>query len=129
MRRTWIRRWLPMLLALSACERGAPPPPPDFDSAATRARGRALYLEHCAICHGERSDGRGVRRSSLSASPANFRDPSWASRTTPQRTHRIIRDGIPGTPMPAWKAALNDGAIWDLTAYLTHVAAGAPEQP
>jgi mono/diheme cytochrome c family protein len=115
-----------MLLALSACERGGGPvPPPDLESVEARERGRALFLEHCAICHGEHADGRGPRRGSLARPPANFRDPSWLERTDPQRTFGIVRDGVRGTPMAGWKATLDERALWDLVGYLHGVARGA----
>jgi high-affinity iron transporter len=110
-----------MLLVLSACEPGEPAAPSDFASAEARARGRALFLEHCAICHGERADGQGPRRASLQPPPANFRDPSWRARTTPGRVHRIVREGLQGTPMPAWRAVLDERETWDVVAYLLSV--------
>jgi len=127
MRRTRMHPWLLMLLALSACEGREVTAPPDLGGAAARARGRELFLQHCALCHGERADGRGLRRSSLSKAPANFRDPSWATRTTPQRVYRIVRDGVAGTPMPAWKATLTERESWDLVAYLMGVGSEQAE--
>jgi mono/diheme cytochrome c family protein len=119
-----------MLLVLSACEAGEPSAPEGFDSPAARARGRALFLAHCAICHGERADGQGPRRGSLLPPPASFRDPSWQARTTPGRVYQTIRDGVRGTPMPAWKAVLDEAQTWDVVAHVLGVgsdaAGGAP---
>jgi len=120
-------RWIAMLLALSGCERGQVPVPPGFDSAEARERGRELFLAHCAICHGERADGQGPRRASLSPAPANFRDPSWRGRTTPARTFAVVRDGKPGTPMASWKAVLSEEETWDVVAYLHSVGAERAE--
>jgi mono/diheme cytochrome c family protein len=125
--RTRRLRWIATLLALSGCEPGGVAVPPDFDTPQARARGRELFLERCAICHGERADGQGPRRSSLSPPPANFRDPSWRSRTSPGRTFSIVRDGRPGTPMAAWKPVLSDAETWDLVAYLHAVGGEHPE--
>jgi high-affinity iron transporter len=110
-----------MLLALSACERGEALVPPGFDSPQARARGRELFLVHCAICHGERADGRGPRRGSLAPAPTNFRDPSWRSRTTPARSFESVRSGKPGTPMPSWQPVLSESETWDVVAYLHSV--------
>jgi high-affinity iron transporter len=82
-----------------------------------RAHGRALYLQHCALCHGEGADGRGVRREGLTSPPRDFTDASWRRRTSPRRVFFTIREGSRGTPMPAW-GILDDSEIWDLTAYL-----------
>lgn len=124
MTRTQGGRWIAMLLALSGCEPGEVAVPPGFDTPQARARGRELFVEHCAICHGEHADGRGPRRGSLSPPPANFRDPSWSARSRPAATFATVRDGRPGTPMPAWKAVLSEPEIWELVSYLHSVGAG-----
>jgi len=119
-----------MSLAYSACkghDGDLPPryrelavPAPRLASAEARLRGRSLFLEHCALCHGDRADGRGVRREGLTSQPRDFTDPSWRSRTSPRRIFFTIREGSRGTPMPAW-GILTDEEIWDLTAYLISV--------
>jgi len=89
-------------------------------STAAREHGRALFLQHCALCHGERADGRGVRRQGLSSSPRDFTDPEWRRRTSPRRVYYVIREGSHGTAMPAWKS-LEEADTWDLSAYLLAV--------
>jgi len=120
-----------MWLAFSACRGGDGGLPEPYRSLAVpeerlrstsaREHGRALFLQHCALCHGERADGRGVRRQALSSPPRDFTDRAWRERTSPRRVFHVIREGTPGTPMPAWKALDEDDA-WDLAAYL--LAAG-----
>ena len=120
-----------MSLAFSACKgpEGDLPEPyrrmavPEQTLASTEARerGRALFLRHCALCHGDRADGKGVRRENLTSPPRDFRDPSWRRSTSPRRVFFAIREGRPHTPMPAWKA-LEVADCWDLTAYV--LAAG-----
>ena len=34
----------------------------------------------------------------------------------------MIREGVPGTPMPNWKWTLDEGDAWDLVAYVRSVA-------
>ncbi len=80
-------------------------------------RGRHLFQEHCVLCHGERGDGRGIRREGLSRPPRDFTDPGWRSRTSPRHVYFAIREGVRGTPMPSWKALDNEDA-WDLVAYV-----------
>ncbi len=91
--------------------------------AGTFARGQRLFLEHCALCHGERGDGRGPRRGSLSRPPADFRSPRWRTGASRERVRHAIRDGVPGTDMPPW-SRLGEEAVDDLTAYV--LALGSP---
>ena len=100
--------------------RGLAVPETRLQSADARERGRALFLQHCALCHGDRADGRGVRRQGLSSQPRDFTDPAWRARTSPRRVFYVIREGSPGTAMPAWKV-LDDEQTWDVAAYLLAV--------
>jgi high-affinity iron transporter len=125
-----MRRWLlllvPLWLAAGGCSGGNPAaeglevPRAKLASEEARVRGRELYLEHCALCHGERADGHGVRRN-LSSQPADFTNANWRRRVTPEEVFLAIRDGVPHTAMPAWKV-LDKAEIWDLTAYVLSVA-------
>ena len=112
------------LLALWACNGSGIPseyrdttvPEARLASSEARLRGRAFFLEHCAICHGERADGRGQRRN-LSSQPQDLTDSSWQERSSPQWVFYLIREGKPGTAMAAWKV-LDANETWDLVAYL-----------
>ena len=127
-------RLLPIaLLALWACSRDRDLPPPyrslavpeaRLASAPARQRGRALFLEHCALCHGEHADGRGIRRN-LSSRPVSFTDLEWRRRATPRLVYHLLREGKQGTAMPAWKV-LDEDQTWDLVAYVLSVAGEPP---
>ena len=124
-----------MLIALAATLASAPGPtgcnrgqgdlePPTF-TAESRQRGRQLFLQHCALCHGENADGHGVRRN-LVGNPADFTSFAWRDGVTAEQVFRIVRDGKPGTSMSAWPS-LDEQEIWDLTAYVLSVARGPGE--
>ena len=85
-----------------------------------RARGRDLYFQHCALCHGARADGKGVRQN-LSSRPRSFLDPAWRQRSSPRSVFHVIQKGLAGTAMPAWKNLDND-QTWDLVAYVLSVS-------
>ena len=113
-------------LGLSACSRDGDLPEPYrrlkvpaglFDSAEARENGRKLFLNSCVLCHGEKADGRGVRREGLSVPPRDFTNPSWRAATSPRRVFFAIREGVHGTPMPGWKS-FSDVETWDLVAFL-----------
>ena len=103
----------------------APASPPD------PARGKALYVEHCATCHGQ--DGRAdtARAASLEPHPANFHDPRVSDPLTPLRVAGTVRFGINGTAMIPF-SFLPDADRWALAFYVTglyHTAAPADDAP
>lgn len=114
-----------VLAVCSACN-DAPtvPAAPPLDAAA-RVRGRALYRQYCALCHGVGADGRGVRHEGLGSAPADFTRASFSAQTPPARAFAHIRDGVPGTAMPAWRA-LSDDEMWALVAYVRSVGKEGP---
>lgn len=69
--------------------------------------GARLYAEHCARCHGERGDGRGL--SPLDPPARHFGAEAFKFGTTSNRLcptdedlMRVIQDGIPGSAMPSF---------------------------
>jgi high-affinity iron transporter len=113
-----------VLLGCADVDRDLPRPyrrievaPAQLASADARARGSRLFLEYCALCHGERGDGHGVRHEGLTATPRDFTNSEWRAATSPRHVFYAIREGLPGTSMPGWKA-LSEQDAWDLTAYV-----------
>ncbi|HUL77280.1 MAG TPA: cytochrome c [Vicinamibacteria bacterium] len=130
-------RWLLAALAISltstACRgkdgdlppayRGVTVPRERLVSPEARARGQALFAANCALCHGERGDGHGKRAAGFAKAPANFTDPYWRRQATPRRVFFVIREGLRGTPMPAW-SFLSEDETWDLAAYVLSLSPG-----
>jgi high-affinity iron transporter len=90
----------------------APTAPPD------PMRGRALFLEHCATCHGESGKADNARAASLTPHPANFHDPRIGEGLTPLRVASTVRFGITGTAMVPF-TFLSDADRWALGFYVT----------
>ncbi len=123
--------WRPAALAISltctACRgvdsnlppayRHLPVPQLRLRSAEAQARGRTLFAANCVLGHGERGDGHGRRASGFAKAPANFTDAAWRRGVTPRRVFFVIREGLRGTPMPAW-GFLSEDETWDLAAYV-----------
>jgi mono/diheme cytochrome c family protein len=86
-------------------------------SSEARARGAVLFRESCALCHGERGDGRGPRKEGLTTQPRDFTRPDWRQSTSPRRVFFAIREGLHGTAMPSWKS-LSEQDSWALTAHV-----------
>lgn len=124
-----------MSLALLGCSAKVDPSAVDYSkvevpiaqlsSHEARARGKALFEAKCALCHGERADGNGVRSRGLSGKPANFGSSDWRSNASAIAVFEVLSEGARGTSMPAWPT-LSDGEKWDLVAYVLSVAEDGP---
>ena len=71
--------------------------------------GKALYLQECSACHGERGDGAGPAAAFLDPRPRNFTKRLFKLRSTPTGQPpttddilRTIERGIPGTSMSSF---------------------------
>lgn len=97
----------------------ATPPPKDF---AAIARGKELYGQYCAECHGEQAEGapewRGYdEQGKLKPPPLNGTGHAWHH---PQAVlHRHIKEGGPPrfSTMPAFGETLSDRQIDDIIAW------------
>ncbi len=81
-------------------------------------RGRALFIEHCATCHGESGKADTARAASFTPPPANFHDPRVGEALTPLRVASTVRFGINGTAMVPF-TFLSDDDRWALGFYVT----------
>src|SRR5438093_1021640 len=77
---------------------------------------RALFLQHCASCHGESGDGRGTTQ--LDRPARSFKDGGFSYGNTVEALVRTIANGIPGTPMPAAPSVLTDADRRALAEYV-----------
>lgn len=71
-------------------------------------RGRFLYEEHCASCHGVKGDGQGPVAKYLWPKPRDLTKGILKYRST-EGPHpsdydiiKTMKDGVPGTSMPGW---------------------------
>lgn len=87
-----------------------------------------LYREHCAHCHGITGDGAGPTALALYPYPRDFRLGKYKFKSTPLRRPptdadlvRVIRQGIPGSAMPAFTTLPDEEvlALVDYVKYLT----------
>jgi len=77
-----------------------------------------LYTEHCAVCHGEKGDGKSRARFGLNPAPRDFTSAaSWDELTT-ERMRTSVIYGRPGTAMVAWGQRLDDVQVDALVTYI-----------
>ncbi len=77
------------------------------------ARGKELYVRHCAACHGTEGKGDGYKL--LGTDPANLTSPSVKAKSDADML-KTIHEGKPN--MPAWKLRLSDQQSRDVLAYI-----------
>ena len=93
---------------ISSSDRTPPPQAPASDEAL--AKGKSLYQEHCANCHGIEGDGQGPVAADLSTKPQNFTKGEYKFRSTmsgelptDEDLYRTISVGVPGTAMESYQ--------------------------
>jgi cytochrome c oxidase cbb3-type subunit 3 len=77
-------------------------------SPAEVAEGGALFVTHCAVCHGAQAEGN--------IGP-NLTDVAWIHGGDPMSIYATITDGVGAKGMPAWGATLGAQSVQRLTAY------------
>ncbi|MBE0577135.1 MAG: c-type cytochrome [Desulfuromonadales bacterium] len=65
-------------------------------------RGKELYNQQCAVCHGKEGRGDGAAAKSLTTPPANFLDLEHSSIYGPGEKFWILGNGSGDTGMPAF---------------------------
>jgi high-affinity iron transporter len=84
-------------------------------------RGRALFTQSCATCHGANGDGHGPAAAGLQPSPIAFIDRTRARERSVFALKQVIDQGLPGTSMASF-ATLPSQDRWDLALYVSAFA-------
>ncbi|MEK6799931.1 MAG: c-type cytochrome [Planctomycetota bacterium] len=108
------------------------PPEPAFDDLRW-FRGRRVYLEACASCHG--LDGHPVAdavkfdNEGYPVPPRSFVNGIFKGGSEGHQLYARVVKGIKGTPMPAFEGNYTDDEVWDLIHYVQSLAkVGAQER-
>ena len=91
-------------------------------------RGRGVFREDCAHCHGVSGDGAGPTATFLNPYPRDYRMGVFKFKSTPkggkptyEDLRRVVVEGIPGTAMPSFKV-LPDNEIDALINYVRYLS-------
>jgi len=85
---------------------------------ATERRGEKLFQQNCAFCHAADGTARNWIGSFMEPHPRDLTSPQAMSGMTRTRLRKVIREGLSGTSMPAWKSVLTEQQIEDVIAYV-----------
>jgi mono/diheme cytochrome c family protein len=92
--------------------------------AADATRGKAVYDQACASCHGASGKGDGPAATGLNPPPADFTDAFHARYYSDAGRVRIIEKGSPGTAMMGFEGQLDRGQILDVYAHVATLRGG-----
>jgi cytochrome c oxidase cbb3-type subunit III len=93
--------------------------PPRLDGLTeTEQRGETLFQHNCAFCHAADGTARNWIGSFMEPHPRDLTKSAAMDNMTRTRLRTVIRDGLPGTSMPAWKSVLSEQQVEDVIAYV-----------
>lgn len=81
---------------------------------------RAIFMDKCANCHGDKGLGDGPEASMYDVQPSNLADAHMMSEMTDGEIFWKIGEG--NKPMPSFKKQLSDEQRWQLVNYLRTLA-------
>ena len=90
------------------------------------ARGKKIYATQCALCHGDKGDGKGELASDMKLTLPDFTKPDTLKERTDGELFAII--GGWKDPMPAQAGRLTDTHRWNLVNYLRAVSGKVPQK-
>jgi mono/diheme cytochrome c family protein len=99
---------------------------PDKFTDVSVERGKKIYDTQCAMCHGEKGDGKGEVATEMGIKPPDFTNPETLKKRTDGELFTIIGEGSP--IMPAQGKRLSDRHRWQIVNYLRSLAGAKPEK-
>ena len=99
------------------------PPPPEIAADPLLVRGREIYLDRCASCHGPAGLGDGPLAKGLTGPPPRnlARDP-WKHGEGPEQVLTVIGQGVKDAQMPGWAGTYGPEDLRAVAAYVYQVA-------
>lgn len=95
------------------------------DSPHGKLDGADLFRRNCAFCHGTDGSGRNWIGTFLEPHARDLRESRIAALDASALTE-ILRNGLPGTSMPAWKGILSDAELFAVAGHVRALATAGP---
>lgn len=89
-------------------------------------RGKKLYQTQCAMCHGEKGDGKGEMVEEMKINPPDFTKPETLKNRTDGELFTIMETGSP--VMPGQSKRMRERHKWEIVNYLRALAGKTPEK-
>jgi len=89
-------------------------------------RGKKIYVTQCALCHGDKGDGKGELAADMKLTLPDFTKPDTLKDRTDGELFAIIGTGK--DPMPSQAGRLTETHRWNLVNFLRAVSGKVPEK-
>ena len=104
----------------------AEPPPAAIAGDPLLVRGREIYLDRCASCHGPDGWGDGPLAKGLTGPPPrNLAKDPWKHGDRPEQVLAVLAEGVKDAQMPGWAGTYGPGDLKAVAAYV-YLIAGRP---
>jgi mono/diheme cytochrome c family protein len=90
------------------------------------SRGKKIFTTQCALCHGDKGDGKGELAADMKLNVPDFTKPDTLKERTDGEIFAII--GAGKDPMPSQAGRMTDERRWNLVNYLRAVSGKVPEK-
>ncbi len=87
-------------------------------------RGKKIYGTQCAMCHGEKGDGKGDMVEEMKINPPDFTKAETLAKRTDGELFTIIQSG--SSTMPGQGKRMSDTYKWEIVNYLRSLSGKAP---
>jgi mono/diheme cytochrome c family protein len=88
------------------------------------SRGKKVFSTQCALCHGEKGDGKGDLAKEMALTLPDFTQPDSLAKRTDGDLYAIV--GAGKDPMPSQKGRMTDHQLWNLVNYLRALGGKVP---
>ncbi|MBS3917943.1 MAG: cytochrome c [Deltaproteobacteria bacterium] len=78
-------------------------------------KGKKIYEKKCALCHGDKGDGKGPAGAGLNPKPTNFKESHGEKMTDGEHFWKISKGK---GPMPSYEKDLTADERWNVINYL-----------
>lgn len=82
------------------------------------ARGKQVYSQNCAMCHGGEGKGDGPAGMALNPKPRNFVEGKWKKGGTRLGIYDVVANGLPPSSMQGYKKMLVKNDRWALVHFI-----------
>lgn len=93
----------------------------------SQARAKSLYNMDCAVCHGDKGNGKSDLAQSMNLTLADWTDPKSLENHPDGELFGIIRNGKGEHMPPEGEGRAKDDAVWNLIIYIRNFSKGQAE--